>query len=108
MIDSDIMVGTGLRITASRDELMQKLALVSRGVSTRTAVLVLAGIQLRAEAGRLHLAATDMDVHAGHCVNFRDRAPEHARCDRELLHEVARDEERCRRCGGIHRRHRVH
>jgi hypothetical protein len=35
---------------------------VSRGVSTRTAVLVLGGIQLRAEGGRLQLAATDMGV----------------------------------------------
>ena len=62
MIDSDIVVGTGLRITAPRDELAGRLALVARGVSTRTAVLVLGGIQLRAEAGRLHLAATDMEV----------------------------------------------
>jgi DNA polymerase III subunit beta len=62
MIDSDIVVGTGLRITAPRDELAARLALVARGVSTRTAVLVLGGIQLRAEAGRLHLAATDMEV----------------------------------------------
>src|SRR5204863_10141260 len=31
-------------------------------VSTRTTVLVLGGIQLRAEAGQLHLAATDMEV----------------------------------------------
>jgi DNA polymerase-3 subunit beta len=38
------------------------LAVVARGVSTRTAVLVLGGIQLRAEAGRLHLAATDMEL----------------------------------------------
>src|SRR3954447_21096830 len=62
MIDSDIVVGTGLRISASRDELSQKLVVVSRGVSTRTAVLVLGGIHLRAEAGRLHLAATDMEL----------------------------------------------
>src|SRR3954452_4088500 len=62
MIDSEIMVGTGLRITVSKDELAAKLATVARGVSTRTAVLVLGGIQLRAEAGRLHLAATDMEV----------------------------------------------
>jgi DNA polymerase-3 subunit beta len=62
MIDSDIVVGAGLRITASRDELAQRLAVVSRGVSTRAAVLVLGGIQLRAEAGRLHLAATDMEL----------------------------------------------
>jgi DNA polymerase III subunit beta len=62
MIDSEMMVGTGLRITVAKDELAAKLATVARGVSTRTAVLVLGGIQLRAEAGRLHLAATDMEV----------------------------------------------
>ncbi len=62
MIDSEIVVGTGLRITVSRDELASRLAVVARGVSTRTTVLVLGGIQLRAEAGQLHLAATDMEV----------------------------------------------
>jgi DNA polymerase III subunit beta len=62
MIDSEIMVGTGLRITVAKDELAAKLAVVARGVSTRTTVLVLGGIQLRAEAGQLHLAATDMEV----------------------------------------------
>src|SRR3954463_8183915 len=62
MIDSEFVVGTGLRITVAKDELAAKLAIVARGVSTRTAVLVLGGIQLRAEAGQLHLAATDMEV----------------------------------------------
>jgi DNA polymerase-3 subunit beta len=62
MIDSETLVGAGLRITVAKDELSSKLATVARGVSTRTAVLVLGGIQLRAEAGRLHLAATDMEV----------------------------------------------
>jgi DNA polymerase-3 subunit beta len=62
MIDSDIVVGTGLRISVSKDELAAKLATVARGVSTRTAVLVLGGIQMRAEGGQLHLAATDMEV----------------------------------------------
>jgi DNA polymerase-3 subunit beta len=62
MIDSEIMVGTGLRITVSKDELAARLATVARAVSTRTTVLVLGGIQLRAEGGRLHLAATDMEV----------------------------------------------
>src|SRR6266516_6040729 len=62
MIDSEIVVGAGLRITVSRDELASKLGVVARGVSTRTAVLVLGGIQLRAEGGKLHLAATDMEV----------------------------------------------
>jgi DNA polymerase III subunit beta len=62
MIDSEIVVGTGLRITIPRDELASRLAVVARGVSTRTAVLVLGGIQLRAEAGRLNLSATDMEL----------------------------------------------
>jgi DNA polymerase-3 subunit beta len=56
------MVGTGLRITVSKDDFAAKLGVVARGVSTRTAVLVLGGIQLRAEADKLHLAATDMEV----------------------------------------------
>jgi DNA polymerase-3 subunit beta len=62
MIDSEIIVGTGLRITVSKDELAAKLAVVARAVSTRTTVLVLGVIQLRAEAGQLHLSATDMEV----------------------------------------------
>jgi DNA polymerase III beta subunit, N-terminal domain len=44
------------------DELASRLAIVARGVSTRTAVLVLSGIQLFAQDGRLDLAATDMEV----------------------------------------------
>jgi DNA polymerase-3 subunit beta len=62
MIDSDIVVGTGLRITVAKDELAAKLATVARGVSTRATVLVLGGIQLRSEGGQLHLAATDMEL----------------------------------------------
>src|ERR1700750_2112240 len=62
MIDSEIGVGTGFRIVVSKDDLAARLAIVARGVSTRTAVLVLGGIQLRAEGSQLHLAATDMDL----------------------------------------------
>jgi DNA polymerase-3 subunit beta len=62
MNESEVMVGSVLKVVCPRDELSQTLALVSRGVSTRTAVLVLSGILLRAEAGKLHLAATDMEL----------------------------------------------
>src|SRR5205814_1972225 len=62
MIDSSVMVETGLKLTLPRDLLAERLALVARAVSTRTAVLVLGGIQLRAEAGEFHLAATDMEL----------------------------------------------
>jgi DNA polymerase-3 subunit beta len=57
------MVGVGvLKLTVSRDVLAERLALVSRGVSTRTAVLVLSGVRLRAADGQLELAATDMEL----------------------------------------------
>ena len=62
MIDSDVVVGSGMKLSCSRDELTQRLGVVARGVSSRSSVLVLTGILLRAEAGRLHLAATDMEV----------------------------------------------
>ncbi len=63
MLDAETVVGTGtMKVTCTRDELTQKLAIVSRGVSTRTAVQILGGILLRAEAGRLTLAATDMEL----------------------------------------------
>jgi DNA polymerase-3 subunit beta len=63
MIDTDVVaVGSGMKVTCSRDEFVQKLAIVSRAVSTRATVLVLGGILLRAEDGELQLAATDMEL----------------------------------------------
>jgi DNA polymerase-3 subunit beta len=62
MIETEVMVGEALKLTCARDELVAKLAVVSRAVSTRTAVQILAGILLRAEDGELHLAATDMEL----------------------------------------------
>jgi DNA polymerase III subunit beta len=63
MIETEVVaVGSGMKVICSRDELVQKLAIVSRAVSTRTTVLVLGGVLLRAESGELHLAATDMEL----------------------------------------------
>ncbi|HZQ66384.1 MAG TPA: DNA polymerase III subunit beta [Gaiellaceae bacterium] len=56
------VIGAGLKIICERDELAQKLAVVSRGVSTRTAVQILGGILLRAAGGRVELASTDMEL----------------------------------------------
>src|SRR6478672_4185519 len=55
-------LGSALKITVSREELAQKLAVVGRGVSTRTAVQILGGILLRADGGKVELAATDMEL----------------------------------------------
>jgi DNA polymerase III subunit beta len=90
MIDSEIVTGTGLRITVSRDELASKLALVARGVSTRTTVLVLGGIQLRAEGGRLHLAATDMELSLRASVEAKVADEGVAVVPGRLLHDIVR------------------
>ena len=54
--------GTGMRITVAKDELVTKLGVVSRAVSSRGTVQVLSGILLSADADTLSLAATDMEL----------------------------------------------
>jgi len=75
MIDSEVMANSALdsalNVVCPKDELVQTLAVVSRGVSTRTAVLVLSGIMLRAEDGQLHLAATDMELSLRGSIDAR-------------------------------------
>ncbi|HSC51008.1 MAG TPA: DNA polymerase III subunit beta [Gaiellaceae bacterium] len=63
MMETEAVVAQGtLKITCPRDELARALGIVSRGVSTRTSVQILAGILLQASGGRLELAATDMEL----------------------------------------------
>jgi len=62
MVETDIMVGTGMKLTCSREEFVARLGVVSRAVSTRGSVQILAGVLLRATGGVLQLAATDMEL----------------------------------------------
>ena len=62
MTSLDTVAGTQMKITARSEELADILAVAGRGVSTRTTVHVLTGILLRAEAGRLAVASTDMEL----------------------------------------------
>jgi DNA polymerase-3 subunit beta len=63
MIETEAVVAQGtLKAVCSRDELTRALGIVSRGVSTRTSVQILAGILLEADEGKLQLAATDMEL----------------------------------------------
>ena len=62
MIDSETVLADLLKIGVSQEALAEKLALVARAVSTRTTVLVLGGIRLKAENGQLELSATDMEL----------------------------------------------
>src|SRR5881396_1911996 len=61
-METETVVGTGMKLTCSRDEFVARLAVVARAVSTRSSVQVLAGVLLRAEGGELQLAATDMEL----------------------------------------------
>jgi DNA polymerase III subunit beta len=68
MIETADIVGTGLKITVPKDELVQALGVVSRAVSSRTSVQILSGILLEASGGaggaigELRVAATDMEL----------------------------------------------
>ena len=57
-----VAAGTGMKIDVSKDELVAKLGIVSRAVSTRGTVQVLSGVLLAADAGTLTVAATDMEL----------------------------------------------
>jgi DNA polymerase-3 subunit beta len=63
MMEAEAVVAEGtLRAVCPREELTRALGIVSRGVSTRTTVQILAGILVRASDGKLELAATDMEL----------------------------------------------
>lgn len=62
MIETDTVIGSGLKVVCNRDELVTKLATVSRVVSSRGSVQVLAGVLLRPNGETLELAATDMEL----------------------------------------------
>src|SRR6266581_3263253 len=59
---AELVVGTGMKITCSRDALASSLGVVSRGLSTRGTVQILAGVLLQVHDGKLELAATDMEM----------------------------------------------
>ena|SRR5579859_2205476 len=61
-MNTETTVGAGMKVTCSKNDLVARLAVVSRAVSTRTAVQILSGVMLRAEAGELRLSATDMEL----------------------------------------------
>jgi DNA polymerase-3 subunit beta len=56
------VASTTLQVTCARDDLAAALGVVARALSSRSAVQVLSGILLRAEEGKLTVAATDMEI----------------------------------------------
>jgi DNA polymerase-3 subunit beta len=62
MIESEVHIGADLKITCSKDDLVQGLSLVGRALSSRTAIQILSGILLEASGNEVRVAATDMEL----------------------------------------------
>src|SRR5213596_3672459 len=91
MIETEAVVAQGtLKAVCSRDELTRALGIVSRGVSTRTTVQILAGILLEAADGKLQLAATDMELSLRTSLEAKVEAGGSVVVPGRLLLELAR------------------
>ena len=91
MMEAEAVVAQGtLKATCSRDELTRALGIVSRGVSTRTTVQILAGILLQASGEKLDLAATDMELSLRTSLEAQIEAEGSVVVPGRLLLELAR------------------
>ena len=91
MMEVEAVVAQGtLNVICPRDELTRALGIVSRGVSTRTTVQILAGILLQASGGRLELAATDMELSLRTSLEAQVEAEGSVVVPGRLLLELAR------------------
>jgi DNA polymerase III subunit beta len=61
-MNTDIAAPTRLEASCKREDFASLLGVVSRALSSRGAVQVLGGVAIRAEEGKLTLAATDMEL----------------------------------------------
>jgi DNA polymerase III subunit beta len=79
-----------LKLTTKREELVAKLSVVSRAVSTRAATQALSGILLTASGGRVTLAATDLDLGLETSLEAEVESEGSVLLPGRLLAEVAR------------------
>lgn len=90
MTEVETVVGSGLTLRCVRDEFVDRLGIVARAVATRPSVQILSGVALRAEGGRLALAATDMEVSLRSSLDAEVEEPGTAVVPGRLLGEIAR------------------
>ncbi len=79
-----------MKLTTKREELVAKLSIVSRAVSTRAATQALSGILITAADGRAKLSATDLDMGLETTVEADVEAEGSVLLPGRLLAEVAR------------------
>src|SRR5438128_816981 len=90
MLEAEIVVGSGMKLACTRNELVAKLGIVSRALSWRSAVQILSGVFLRAEKGELQLAATDMELSLRTSLNAQVEGDGVVVVQGRLLVELAR------------------
>lgn len=79
-----------MKLTTKREELVTKLSIVSRAVSTRAATQALSGVLLDAGEGRVTLAATDLDMGLQTALDAEVTEPGSVLLPGRLLAEVVR------------------
>jgi DNA polymerase III subunit beta len=79
-----------LKLTTKREDLVAKLSIVSRAVSTRAATQALSGVLLNATEGRVTLSATDLDMGLETTLDAEVAVEGSALLPGRLLAEVAR------------------
>jgi DNA polymerase III subunit beta len=79
-----------LKLTTKREDLVSKLSIVSRAVSTRAATQALSGVLLNAADGRVTLAATDLDLGLETTLDAEVADPGSVLLPGRLFSEVAR------------------
>lgn len=79
-----------MKLTTKREELVSKLSIVSRAVSTRAATQALSGVLLTASEGRVTLAATDLDMGLRTALEAEVESEGTVLLPGRLLAEVAR------------------
>ena len=90
MLEAEIVAGSGMKLACTRNELVAKLGIVSRALSSRSAVQILSGVFLRAENGELQLAATDMELSLRTSLNAQVEGDGAVVVQGRLLVELAR------------------
>jgi DNA polymerase III subunit beta len=79
-----------LKLKTTREDLVSKLSVVSRAVSTRAATQALSGVLLNAAEGRVTLAATDLDLGLRTSLEAEVAEPGSVLLPGRLLAEVVR------------------
>lgn len=79
-----------MKVSVAREDLLESLSLVNRGLSSRSTLPILSSILLSANGDRLDLQATDLEVSIKHSTEVRVDEPGQAVVPGRLLTDIVR------------------